>query len=653
MPSDTAPVYFVRPLGFRAATRAVLMLVAVGVFVGGSARGLWRPAPLPSIRADAPPPDPRRTYKGPYRNIHPDVKYVGDAVCADCHKTEADGFHRHPMSRSLVPMSQLAASQRYGTETHNPFAALRSRFTVERRGDKVWHRQERLGPEDTVLASAKVEAQYAIGSGRRGHSYLTARGGFLFQTPIGWFSQQKIWDLSAGLRSGALRPVVAGCVFCHAGGARPVADSENCYEQPIFTQAAIGCERCHGPGEVHVKTRRAGQRPRGRIDYTIVNPRSLTPDLRENVCQQCHLQGIVRVTRRDRSFFDYRPGLPLEQFWRVYVAAEALVKKRRALGPVEQMYRSKCFQASKGRLGCATCHDPHEAPPSGADRIASYRNKCLSCHQAGHPCSLDRDTRLKQSKEDSCIVCHMARLRSDDIIHTATADHSIPRQARPRQAARAPGQRPPVLPDQPLIPFHKVGAGEAAEADRDLALALARAAQERGGVYRKYVPRAVRLLEKAAEKHPRDRAVLDSLGEMLDLQGHKKKALATYEVLLRLAPRYVPALRKAALLSRQLGKFDTSLRYWEKLALATPWDPEAHFNRGVLLARAKQYEPALAACRKLLERDPLRAEAYVIRSHCLAKLGKQAEAAAARKKAVELKTPASERFRAEFAHLAE
>src|SRR5947209_4248935 len=46
--------------------------------------------------------DPRRTYAGPYRNIDPDVRYVGDAACAGCHKDIAESYARHPMGRSLV-----------------------------------------------------------------------------------------------------------------------------------------------------------------------------------------------------------------------------------------------------------------------------------------------------------------------------------------------------------------------------------------------------------------------------------------------------------------------------------------------------------------------------------------------------------------------
>jgi tetratricopeptide (TPR) repeat protein len=649
---NTSATVAATPRAGRAAVWVVLSLAAVAAALWVGGRWLGHKPPVPPARSDT-PSDPRLSYKGPYRNIHPDVKYVGDKACAGCHKAETDGFHRHPMSRSIVPMSQLAAVQRYDKKAHNPFEAIQSRFTVERRGDKVWQKQERLGPGGKVLAVAEVEAQYAIGSGARGHSYFTTRGGFLFQTFISWYSQKHIWDLSPGFREGGLRPVVSGCVFCHAGGAHPVEDTENRYREPVFTQAAIGCERCHGPGEVHVKARQADAPVKGRIDYTIVNPRHLSPELRENVCQQCHLEGVTRVLRRGRDIFDFRPGLPLQEFWRVYVAAEGLEKEQRAVSQVEQMYRSKCFKASKGKLGCATCHDPHEAPPTAEKRVASHRRKCLNCHEQEHRCSLDQAARLAKSKEDSCIDCHMARLQSDDIAHTATTDHSIPRRPRPRQAPPTPGAGPSALPDRPLLLFHEGGSGEKGDADRDLGLALGKAAREKGGVFRMYLPRARRLLKEAASKYPHDIRLLDGLGTTLDLEGQGAKAQEVFEDILRLKPRHARALRMAARLAQQREQHDTALGYWEKLAVETPFDPEAQLSRALLLARAGKQERALAACGKLLELDPLHGEAYVIRAHCLDKLGKKAEAEAARKKAEELTTPALEAFRARFAQLVE
>ena len=68
----------------------------------------WFQSKSDPVIDDPAPPDPRLTYKGPYKNVHPDVKYVGDKACAECHPIMTQGFHAHPMSQSLKPISRCA-----------------------------------------------------------------------------------------------------------------------------------------------------------------------------------------------------------------------------------------------------------------------------------------------------------------------------------------------------------------------------------------------------------------------------------------------------------------------------------------------------------------------------------------------------------------
>src|SRR5262249_45438115 len=148
------------------------------------------------------------------------------------------------------------------------------------------HTETRRDPHGQVLTAVEAEVQYVVGSGRRGQTYLIDRDGYLFQSPITWYPQERRWDLSPGYRkenAHSTRVVTEQCLFCHANRVEQVKTSVNRFEPPLFRGQSIGCERCHGPGALHVR------RPEvvdGR-DLTIVNPRHLEPALRESVCEQC------------------------------------------------------------------------------------------------------------------------------------------------------------------------------------------------------------------------------------------------------------------------------------------------------------------------------------------------------------------------------
>ena len=191
--------------------------------------------------------------QSPWLNTRPGVKFVGDAVCARCHADIAETFRHHPMGRSLFPIASAPAvgfTQPNGTAT---FGDARSEFTIERRGGREIHR-ETFRDGGQVLAQVEAEVAYAMGSGARAISYLVERDGRLFESPITWYTQTQKWDLSPGYERDNMhfeRPIDPDCLYCHSNRVEPVPLSANRYNEPIFQGHAIGCERCHGPGELH------------------------------------------------------------------------------------------------------------------------------------------------------------------------------------------------------------------------------------------------------------------------------------------------------------------------------------------------------------------------------------------------------------------
>jgi hypothetical protein len=597
------------------------LFLASGLLAGGY-YFFWRPT-----RDDqSAPADPRLTYRGPYRNIHPDVRYVGDAACAGCHDDQCEKFHQHAMGRSILTVADWLASAKI--KPVQPFEKLGSRFEAEVKSQQVWHKQEHLDKNGKPATSIKNRVDFVIGSGHRGHSFFTTRDGFLFQTPISWFTQKGMWDLSPGFRSVHLRPVTAECLFCHSGGAKPIEPSTNHFEESIFTSPSITCERCHGPASLHVEERNRTLKVK-LPDYTIVNPKHLSPALREDVCHQCHLSGEVKVLRRGRDTFDYRPGLPLSDFWSIYVATPDIPVKQRAVGHVEQLMASKCFTRSEGRLGCATCHDPHEALPV-EQRVSHHRRKCLECHETKTPCSLDRTERLKTSKEDSCINCHMKRLEETDIAHTAVTDHRILRL--PRQPSRPGFPEPPALPTIPLECFHKDRRGEE-DAERDLGMAVVRAAQSKPKTFGPALPRALVLLEKACKRVPDDVPMLENLGECLLLMSLPERAMEVIDRILALQPRNPKALFTAGQLHFQLNHFGRAVEYLEKARAEEPWSGVIASFLVLSLVKKQDYGRAAEVCKAWLEFEPEIGETWSILAHCQRKIREPEEAAESQKKA--------------------
>jgi Cytochrome c554 and c-prime len=365
--------------------------------------------------------------KSPYRNTHTGVAYVGDETCARCHAKIVDSYRGHSMGRSMALADETSTPGLDRKSGPIKFEARGLEYAVESRDGRIIHSETKRDASGGIVSKAEAAVTYAVGSGRRGKSYLIERDGFLFQSPISWYSQEKRWDLSPDnlVKSSHFeRPIDPSCLFCHANRFEPAEGTFSRYKPPTFRGLSIGCERCHGPGELHIRT--PGLAADG-VDLTIVNPAHLDPTLREAVCRQCHLGGTSRVEPLGRRSIDYRPGLPLHEFLSVFVDSQQPGAPSKSIGHTEQMISSRCYQGSEGQLGCVSCHDPHHLP-SGEQRVSYYRSRCLDCHAQRTGCSVAEVERRKTSPDDSCIQCHMPRSSLSNVAHTVETDHSVPQK---------------------------------------------------------------------------------------------------------------------------------------------------------------------------------------------------------------------------------
>jgi predicted CXXCH cytochrome family protein len=594
------------------------------------------------------PEDPRLTFPTRSRNVRPEVQYVGDDACARCHAGHAESFRQHPMGRSLAPIAAAAPVERHDEASRNPFDALGFRYRVERRGGQVFHRETALDPQGRAVAELEAEVQYAIGSGTHGRGYLINRDGCLFQSPITWYPQKGIWDLSPSYEvrnHHFARPITAECLFCHSNHALAVDDTLNRYQPPLFRGHAIGCERCHGPGELHVRRHDSGE-DFPAPDDTIVNPRRLSPPLREAVCQQCHLQGQHRVLRRGRDTFDYRPGLPLHLFLSVFVRPAEPGRTMKFVGHVEQMHASRCFLQSGGKLGCISCHDPHQLPPR-EQRLSYYRDLCLQCH-ADQGCSLPLPVRREKSPGDDCIQCHMPA-SGTEIAHTSITDHRIPRQANESAAAQPPGQRP-LRDDLTLTHFHKdLVAADDRDVPRDLAVGL----MDRADRYPEPIRRKLGLmvlpwLDESLRRDPNDVPGGHAKAVALWAAGRTEEAAAAFETVLAKAPRREAALHAAATLAMEVERLAAARSYWERALEVNPWRYEFHYGLAAARAQSREWREAVASCQRALGLNPAHLEVRKLLVRCYLELGEKDLARAEFERLLGLNPPDHEALRRWF-----
>ncbi len=566
--------------------------------------GPWRA----DVAWDRRPPDPRLAYQGPFKNIDPKIQYVGDAACAACHQVIADSYHHHPMGRSLAPIAKEFNTSVLEEKYHNPFQALGSTFRVEQKEGRVWNTEQRKGEDGKLIFENALEVHFVVGSGNHTQSFLTNRDGFLYETAITWYSDKAIWDLSPGFTASSLsgRPITRQCLFCHCNKAEHVEGSVNKYQEPIFSGYAIGCERCHGPGGLHVAE--GGKLdPATKADYTIVNPRHLPPRLKESICEQCHLEGVQSIPHFGQGLYDFRPGMPLEDFQSIFVDPRHVGQEGKVVNHVEQIYLSKCYNSTTeaNKLHCISCHNPH-GKPAAQERVPYFRQKCLACHggaaAGGQPipdCAMPQAQRLHDNKQDSCIDCHMPTYPLAEVNHVAFTDHRILRE-KDKQKPPSPAK----AGIGGVVHFHqkKLDLSQQTVA-RDYGLALVLMVRL-GKLPRDWVDEALPLLDEAVKRYPGDWEAWEAKGQALVHMEQPQQALATFQTLLDHQPQRETALYWAAGSAQLLGDPNKSLEYWRQAAALNPWNRAFQAGIAECAVKTGNWPEAKKAAGLCLKLDP-------------------------------------------------
>lgn len=372
-----------------------------------------------------------------YLNHSDSATYVGINTCRLCHQDIYNTYTHTGMGQSFAPATKEKSAARFGRKEviYDKFSDLY--YHAYWQGDSMMIREFRLEGKDTVHQRIET-VHYIIGSGQHTNSHIFSTNGYLHQMPMTFYTQKEKWDLPPGFENGYntrfSREIGLECMSCHNAMPGFIPGSENKFSE---VPNGIDCERCHGPGSIHVAQRSTGVRvdTSKLIDYSIVNPGKLPIDLQFDVCQRCHLQGNA-VLKEGRSFLDFRPGMKLSDVMSVFMPKyEGAEDEFIMASHADRLKQSPCFIKSfvpgeskslrpyKDALTCVTCHDPHVSVKQTG--YETFNAACKGCHgnKVKEVCTEKMEARMKVN--DNCASCHMPKSGSIDIPHVSVTDHFI------------------------------------------------------------------------------------------------------------------------------------------------------------------------------------------------------------------------------------
>lgn len=372
------------------------------------------------------------------------VHYVGINTCKQCHMDIYNTFIQTGMGQSFAIATKKKSAGKFdaNAKVYDKSSDLWY-HSYWGKNDSMYIMEYRLNGRDTTYKRVE-QVNYIVGSGQHTNSHIFSTNGYLQQMPMTYYTQKGEWDLPPGFEKGYnshfTRQIGLECMACHNGLSGFAQGSVDKY-----TSVAVGidCERCHGPGSLHVQQKQTGHLidTSKYADHTIVNPAKLSPDRQFDVCQRCHLQGNA-VWKDGKTPYDFRPGMVLSDYVTVFMPHYTDDKDQFIMAShADRLKMSKCYLQSLNRpvtdslhpykdaMTCVTCHNPHVSVKATGD--STFNNACTNCHN-----SATTKSTLKQcsdtpahllAAQNNCVSCHMPRSGAIDIPHVSVHDHYIRR----------------------------------------------------------------------------------------------------------------------------------------------------------------------------------------------------------------------------------
>jgi hypothetical protein len=379
----------------------------------------------------------KTTEKTGYLNLSDSVHYSGMQNCRQCHENIYQTFIHTGMGQSFEKASKKKSAGKFDNHAlvYDKFSDFYYKPYWD--GDSLKIMEFRLSGKDTTHKRTQT-IQYIIGSGQHTNSHIFESGNYLYQAPLTFYTQKGKWDLPPGFENGSnsrfSRIIGLECLSCHNAYPSFTEGSENKYEE---IPQGIDCERCHGPGSLHIKEKKEGKIVdiSKEIDYTIVNPGKLSVEMQFEVCQRCHLQGNA-VLKEGHSFYDFRPGMKLSEVMYVFMPEYKGAEKEFIMAShVERLKMSKCYlntledKDGKKGISCISCHNPHISVKVTEKEV--FNNACRKCHSntSENKVTCTESIEKRKVSQDNCVSCHMPGSGTIDIPHVISTDHYIRKPA--------------------------------------------------------------------------------------------------------------------------------------------------------------------------------------------------------------------------------
>ena len=538
-----------------------------------------------------------------FENLAADVAYVGNKECVYCHREISQSFLQTGMGRSFYRPGAQPDIEDYTDNNHVYDRQNNLHYEMIAAADGYYQVEYRENDQAVRTHELRRKVDYVVGSGNNNRTYLASENGYINEMPVTWYSEKEIWDLSPGYNRSNMRfnrPVVAECMHCHNSYNAFEEFSVNRYTGTITE--GISCERCHGPGQLHVDKHMASADELNRtdVDRTIVNPAHLSAELQMDVCLQCHLQGEISVFKTGKSSSDFRPGMSLKDIKTVFIEDGLPKGDFRIASHGGRISLSTCFTASNGSMTCITCHNPHEPVQ---ERSRTYFNdRCMDCHATESLTVLQKVT--DHSNKGDCVHCHMKQGATSDILHVNFTDHWIRKKIDKlsEKESDALFSRETVLK---LRDFFEEG-DPAAIIRKGIAYTNYYETRHSEPAY---LVRAIILLEQGLQDVPEHLDGYYALARAFQLQGKDQQAAAAYQRVLSLDPTHMWTCY-------QLGRLyldeapERSVAYLARAIHLNPDNPKVWKEYGDALLFTEDVAGAKTAYERALALDSFFASAY-------------------------------------------